>query len=94
MRFNMHINMNRYIKNLPKANLKQLHDILVNYNSYADHPDDEGTLTIGQIFFIQDLMKQKKKQGQKLYCIDPQCSFCTNGENHRQFHQDDAAASS
>jgi len=39
-------------------------------------------------------MKQKKKQGQKLYCIDPQCSFCTNGENHRQFHQDDAAASS
>ena len=70
--------VNRYINNLPAKTLQQLHNICVWHNSIVNPLTGMEPLSVKQVFFIHDLMKTKKNEGQVIECEDIDCSYCSN----------------
>ena len=69
----------RYIPNLTKYNLQQLHDLLnsmqaemeMHFINGSPHP-----ISVRQQFFINDLMRQRRASGETIQCNDSDCIQC------------------
>ena len=69
----------RYIPNLTRYNLQQLHDLLnsmqaemeMHFINGSPHP-----ISVRQQFFINDLMRQRRASGETIQCNDSDCVQC------------------
>jgi hypothetical protein len=75
----------RWIPDLPKYDLQQLHDLMesawasVDY-AWASGNDDAALISSGQIQFIYKLMDRKTKAGETVVCEIEDCGTCKHGE--------------
>ena len=69
----------RYIPNLTRYNLQQLHDLLnsmqaemeMHFINGSPHP-----ISVRQQFFINDLMRQRRASRETIQCNDSDCIQC------------------
>jgi len=69
----------RYIPKLAERTHQELHDLILSLQGAMESHFINGTehpLTVGQQFFIHDLMKEKKANGESLLCEDDKCLQC------------------
>jgi len=73
----------RYIPNLAKMSLQQLHDMYfgmtfemeMHFIHGSPHP-----LSVKQQFFIGDLIRKRTKNGEPLSCEHQSCGVCGTGD--------------
>ncbi len=69
----------RYIPNLTRYNLQQLHDLLNSMQAEMEMHFIDGSphpISVRQQFFINDLMRQRMASGETIQCNDSDCIQC------------------
>ena len=70
----------RYIPNLLKYNLQQLHDLMYSIQSDIEMSfihGGQGPVSSKQQFFISKLMREKRAAGEEIECDNSDCMLCS-----------------